>query len=126
MTTQDIHWPSWFAWKVKNADFEARREPHLTAENYSVRFDTIGGGMYTVTIDLPKYRLQPKVNGLMVSTQQRVWDVLNWQSLQYSAGADIDQMRQAWPHALRWAEEYAEFSHRFNQSPERMAGSWPT
>lgn len=118
MTTHDIDWRSWFAWKVKGESFESRREPHLTAANYSERFDTIGGGMYMVSTDLPKHQHQPKVNGLMVSTQQRVWDVLNWLSLQYSVGADIDQLRQAWPHALRWAEEYAEFSHRFNQSPD--------
>lgn len=54
----------------------------------------------------------------MVSTQQRLWDTMDWLSLQYSAGAELAQLATVWPHALAWAEEYADFSHRFNQSPD--------
>jgi hypothetical protein len=117
MTAHDIEWRSWFAWKVKGESFASRREPHLTFENYSVEFDTAVGRLYMVTSDIPKHR-NAKINGLMVSTRRRLWDSQDWLSLQYSVGADIDQIRQVWPHALQWAEEYAEFSHRFNQSPE--------
>jgi hypothetical protein len=38
--------------------------------------------------------------------------------LQYSAGANVQEIATAWPHVLDWAEDYAEFSHRFNQSPD--------
>lgn len=118
MTTEPFDWPAWFAWKLNADQLGARREPLLQSENYAKRFDKLVGGIAMVTTDLPKYRDQPKVNGLMVSTQQRLWDSMNWLSLQYSAGANVAQIGTAWPHALAWAEEYAEFSHRFNQSPD--------
>jgi len=114
VTTEQIDWPAWFAWKLKREQGARRREPFLKEENYSKEFDSVSGGLMSVTVDLPKYRDQPKVNGLMVSTQQRVWDAMDWLSLQYSAGADVQQIATVWPHALEWAEEYAEFSHRFN------------
>ena len=118
MTTEQIDWPAWFAWKLKREQDARRREPFLKEESYSKEFDSISGGLMSVTVDLPKYRDQPKVNGLMVSTRRRVWDAMDWLSLQYSAGADVAQIATVWPHALEWAEEYAEFSHRFNQSPD--------
>lgn len=118
MTPQDIDWPAWFAWKLKGEQLASQREPYLTPENYSEEFDLIAGRLYMITTDLPKHRDQPKVNGLMVSTRRRLWDTLDWLSLQYSAGAGIEQMAKVWPHALAWAEEYADFSHRFNQSPD--------
>lgn len=118
MTLQPIDIPTWFSWKRTAEQITSRREPLLQPENYAERFDKLAGGMYMITTDLPKYKDQPKVNGLMVSTQQRLWDAMNWLSLQYSAGAEIELLGTVWPHALTWAEEYAEFSHRFNQSPE--------
>jgi len=118
MPSEQIDWPKWFAWQIKGEQFKVRREPFLQADNYEDRFEKLAGGLFMVTSDIPKHRDQPKVNGLMVSTRRRVWDVLNWLSLQYSAGADVEQIATVWPHALEWAEEYAEFSHRFNQSPD--------
>ncbi len=119
MTTEQISWPMWLAWKIEAGKLSAaRREPFLQAENYTKVFDSIVGRLAMITTDLPKYRDQPKVNGLMVSTRRRVWDVMDWLSLQYSAGGGVEQIATAWPYALEWAEEYAEFSHRFNQSPD--------
>lgn len=118
MTPQQIDLPTWLSWKLTAERLTKYREPLLQSENYLSEFDTLAGGMYMITTDLPKYKDQPKVNGLMVSTQQRLWDAMNWLSLQYSAGSDIGQIATVWLHALTWAEEYAGFSHRFNQSPD--------
>lgn len=118
MTLQPIDISTWFSWKRTAEQLASRREPLLQPENYAERFDKLAGGMYMITTDLPRYKDQPKVNGLMVSTRRRLWDAMDWLSLQYSAGADIELLGTVWPHALTWAEEYAEFSHRFNQSPD--------
>jgi hypothetical protein len=115
---QQIEWASWFAWKASSDQLAFRREPFLEKENYCQEFDGIMGRLYMITTDIPKYLDQPKVNGLMVSTRRRLWDALDGLSLQYSAGAPIEQIREAWPHVLQWAEEYADFSHRFNQTAE--------
>ena len=118
MEPKSIDWQHWIDWKRSSEQLDLRRENLLTKDGYPKRFDTLIGGLISITSDLPKYLDQPKVNGLMVSTQQRLWDAMNWLSLQYSAGADVAQIAEIWPHALDWAEEYAGFSRRFNESPD--------
>ncbi|MDR2187952.1 MAG: DUF1911 domain-containing protein [Azonexus sp.] len=118
MTAKAIDWKKWKSWKRSVAQLKERREHLMNPENYSRRFDKLVDGLHMVTTDLPQYLDQPEVNGLMASTQQRLWDVMNWLSLQYSAGAEVAQMAEVWPYALDWAEEYAGFSHRFNESPD--------
>lgn len=118
MESKNIDWQRWIGWKCSSEQWQARREPFLDSAKYSAEFDNLAGGLFSVTSDLPKYRDQPKINGLMVSTRRRLWDVLDWLSLQYSAGADVAQIAETWPHALGWAEEYAGFSQRFNESPD--------
>jgi len=118
MNSSSIDWPVWFAWKLKPEQLERRREPFLQAGNYATEFDSVVGGLYMVTTDLPKYRDQPKADGLMVSTRRRLWDVLDWLSLQYSAGADVGQITTVWPHALDWAKEFGEFHERYHKSPQ--------
>lgn len=117
MMDREIDWQNWFTWKASKDDFGTRREPLLTYENYSIEFDLACGRLYMITTDLPKHR-NGKVNGLVVSTRRRLWDALDWMSLQYSVGASVDELDLVWPHVLTWAEEYAEFSHRFNKSPD--------
>jgi hypothetical protein len=118
MQPTQIDWQRWIAWKRSAEQLKERREHLLDTAKYAAEFEDVIGGLLSVTADLPKHLDQPKVNGLMVSTRRRLWDVMNWLSLQYSAGAEVSQMAEVWPHALAWAEEYAGFSQRFNGSPD--------
>jgi len=76
-----------------------------------------------VTLDLPKRAAKARKGGLMMSTEQRLWDTLDWISMQYSAGATVEQMAEIWPYALRWAEEYGCFAAAYDDSPENTSGS---
>ena len=71
-------WPRWFSWKISAADFEQRREPYVLYKNYPERFDDFMGRMHMITTDLPRYRGRSKPGGLMHSTNQRLWDALDW------------------------------------------------
>ncbi|HZF98648.1 MAG TPA: PoNe immunity protein domain-containing protein [Pseudoxanthomonas sp.] len=77
-----------------------------------------------VTTDLPKHLAKSKPGGLMTSTRRRLWDVLDWLSIQYSAGAPVAQLAEVWPYALAWAEEYAGFHEAYHDTPE--AGNYVT
>ncbi|UUJ41596.1 DUF1911 domain-containing protein [Pseudomonas extremaustralis] len=111
-------WPRWFSWEITEADFEKRRERYVLFENYEKRFERMLNGMHMITTDLPKHRERAKASGLMFSTNQRLWDALDWTNLQYSAGAPVEQLAEVWPYALEWAEEYGYFDALFDQSPE--------
>ena len=111
-------WPRWFGWKITEADFEKRRERYVLFGNYEKRFGKMLNGMHMITTDLPKYRERSKPGGLMHSTNQRLWDALDWTTLQYSAGAPVEQLAEVWSYSLEWAEEYGHFDALFDQSPE--------
>ncbi|MBF8677665.1 DUF1911 domain-containing protein [Pseudomonas fulva] len=113
-----IDWKYWATWQVPSTRFEQRREPHLRYFRYSELFEEALSGVAMITTDLPKYRDKAKPGGLMTSTRQRLWDVLNWLSLQYSAGAPVEAFAEVWPHALVWAEEYAGFQEAYLQTPD--------
>jgi len=116
--SNEINWQTWISSKCSTEQLDLRRDPLLNPEMYCRRFDKLLGGIHMVTHDLPKHLDQPKVNGLMVSTRRRLWSVLDWLNLQYSAGSRVALFSEVWPHALAWAEEYAGFSFRFNESPD--------
>jgi hypothetical protein len=63
------------------------------------RFDDFMGRLHMITTDLPKHRERSKPSGLMTSTNQRLWDALDWTNLQYSAGAPVEQLVEVWPYA---------------------------
>ena len=113
-----IDWSRWFSWKCSAEQLEKRREPFLNSESYAIELDDIAGRFYTITNDIPKYLGKSKPGDFAVSTRRRLWDAMNWLSLQYSAGADVVQIAEVWPHALSWAEEYAGFHEQYHQSPE--------
>ena len=117
-------WARWFSWKISEANFEKRRERYVRFGNYSINFDDYVNGMRMITTDLPKFRECSKPGGLMTSTNQRLWDALDWINLQYSAGAPVEQLAEVWPYALQWAEEYGDFHAHYHQSPE--AGNYMT
>ena len=55
---------------------------------------------------------------MMAAGHQRLKDVLNLMSLQYSAGGDIAFIQELYPYLLNWTEEYAEIHSQYHQSPE--------
>ncbi|MGE8259962.1 MAG: PoNe immunity protein domain-containing protein [Stenotrophomonas sp.] len=115
-------WKSWFAWRVNQERFFGRREPFQRFDTYLAQFKDSLGGIAMVTTDLPKHAAKARKSGLMMSTQQRLWDTLDFMSLQYSAGAPIDQLAEIWPFAMQWAEEYGSFDKTYDDSPENTSG----
>ncbi|MDH5822340.1 DUF1911 domain-containing protein [Luteimonas sp. RD2P54] len=115
-------WQAWYATKIPAAAFYERRESYLRQATYAKRFDDKLGGIAMVTTDLPKYSAKARPGGLMTSTQQRLWDVLDWMSLQYSAGASVSLLAEIWPSALEWAEEYGRFHANYHTSDENTSG----
>jgi len=115
-------WKSWFAWRVNRERFCGRREPFQRFDTYLAQFKDSLGGIAMVTTDLPKHAAKARKSGLMMSTQQRLWDTLDFMSLQYSAGAPIDQLAEIWPFAMQWAEEYGSFDKTYDDSPENTSG----
>lgn len=115
-------WQQWFAWKVSEADFDRRREPYLRYATYPQLFDEHLGGVAMVTTDLPKHMLKARAGGLMTSTRRRLWSTLDWMSLQYSAGASVQQWAEVWPHVLEWAEEYSRLHAAYHASAENSSG----
>ncbi|WP_454726750.1 MULTISPECIES: PoNe immunity protein domain-containing protein [Cupriavidus] len=113
-----IDWTRWAAWHIPASRFEQRREPYLLHATYERRTNHKLSGMAMVTADLPKYAAKAKPGDLMISTRRRLWDVLDWLSLQYSAGAPAELFGEVWPYALVWAEEYAGFHEAYHRSPE--------
>ena len=118
MNSSSIDWAVWLAWKLRPEQLAKRREPFLQTENYAAEFDSLAGGMMSVTTDLPQYSGSSNPSDLSISTQQRLWDVFDWLALQYSAGADVAQIAAVWPQALDWAEEYGEFHGLYHKSPQ--------
>jgi len=117
-TLPPIDWQRWAGWQVPAACFEQRREPYLRYAMYKHLSDDNLGGMAMITTDLPKHAAKAKPGGLRTSTRRRLWDVLDWLSLQYSAGAPVELFAEVWPYALAWAEEYSDFHQAYHRTPE--------
>jgi hypothetical protein len=86
--------------------------------------EDLGPGIKKVTSKVPQ-QIEPGVDALFVATQQRLWDAMNWLCLQYCAGAPVDQIREVWPYAMRWAEEYAMFHEAHHLDPHNKGGIVP-
>ena len=121
-----IDWRLWTSWQVTELQVrEHRREPYLDAAMYAERVgEDLAPGIKKVTSKVP-VRIEPGVDALFVATQQRLWDTMNWLCLQYSAGAPVDQIRELWPYAMRWAEEYAMFHEAHHLDPNNKGGIVP-
>jgi hypothetical protein len=122
MTATNPEWQRWFGWKIHEVQFEQRREPYLRYVVYAKRFDVKLDGIEMVTTELPKFAARARRGGLMMSTQQRLCDALDWMSLHYSAGAPVMQLAEAWPFALEWAIEYGLFHQAYHTSAENTSG----
>ncbi|WP_407503992.1 PoNe immunity protein domain-containing protein [Acinetobacter baumannii] len=113
---QEIDWQKWFDQEIKDSD--SYRDSFLETEMYQRRFNTFLNGMYSVTDGFRKYKANAKAGKMMSAGHQRLKDVLNLMSLQYSAGGDISFIKELYPYLLHWMEEYAETSHLYNLSPD--------
>jgi len=124
-TLPAIDWDRWSGWRFPEASVPIqRRDPLLDAGMYALRFDDFLSGIKKITKKVPS-QIEPGVDALFVATQQRLWDAMNWLSLQYSAGAPVEQIREVWPYALRWAEEYAMFHEAHHLDPGNHGGVVP-
>ena len=115
---QTIDWQKWFNLEVK--DTSQFRDNLLEQKMYSKRFNTFVNGLYTVTDGFSNYKdgNKKKFGGYIAAGHQRLNDVLDLISLQYSAGGDLSFIQELYPYLLHWTEEYAETSHLYNLSPD--------
>ena len=115
---QTIDWQKWFNLEVK--DTSQFRDNLLEQKMYSKRFNTFVNGLYTVTDGFSSYKNEnkKKFGGYIAAGHQRLNDVLDLISLQYSAGGDLSFIQEIYPYLLHWTEEYAETSHLYNLSPD--------
>ena len=55
---------------------------------------------------------------LMASSRAKAWDAVTYLHLQYSAGLPIEHLRNFYPTALDYWEEYAKYDKAFDATPE--------
>jgi hypothetical protein len=96
---------------------QIRRESYLDPLVYREEFGEITSRIRKVTAKIPA-QIEPGVAALFVAAQQRLWDAMDFVSLQYSAGAPVEQIREVWPYAMRWAEEFAMFHEAHHRDPK--------
>ncbi|MDC5314853.1 DUF1911 domain-containing protein [Acinetobacter baumannii] len=113
---QEIDWQKWFDQEIKDSD--RYRDSFLKAEMYQRRFNTLLNGIYSVTDGFRKYKANAKAGKMMSAGHQRLQDVLDLMSLQYSAGGDISFIKELYPYLLHWMEEYAETHAAYHQTEE--------
>ena len=113
---QTIDWQKWLSLEIK--DPALFRDNLLEQKMYSKRFDTFVNGIYSVTDGFSNYKNEKKYGGYIAAGHQRLNDVLNLMSLQYSAGGSLEFLKEIYPYLLHWTEEYAEASHLYNLSPD--------
>ena len=89
---QEIDWQKWLSLEVK--DTSLFRDKLLEQEMYHKRFDTFVNGIYTVVDGFSHYKNDSKFGGYIASGHQRLKDVLNLISLQYSAGGDLNSIKE--------------------------------
>ncbi|UTO20243.1 DUF1911 domain-containing protein [Acinetobacter sp. Z1] len=112
----NIDWEQWFNQQILN--YGKYRDSFLQEDMYQRRFDAFLNGVYSVTDGFQKYKANAKSSKMMAAGHQRVKDVLNLMSLQYSAGGDIAFIQELYPYLLNWTEEYTEIHSKYHLSPE--------
>ncbi|MDF3837935.1 DUF1911 domain-containing protein [Cupriavidus basilensis] len=123
--THDVNWNEWTDSKADLPTLDNRREPYLRYPTYDLLFNDFVEGMRFVTEGLDEYSGQTSPGDLTMSARQRAWDILNWLSLQYSAGVPVDLFVRTWPYAMAWAEEYAGFHEAYHNSSESGGSMTP-
>lgn len=111
-----INWQKWEDYEIlSQEDF---RDEYLLIHDYHENFDELLNGLYTVVDGFSEYNNDSKFGGYIASGRRRIIDVLDLISIQYSAGGDLEFIKELYPYLLYWTEEYAETSHLYNLSPE--------
>lgn len=113
---QEINWEKWQSLEIN--DENKFRDNFLTAQDYHENFEELINGLYTVVDGFNNYKNDSKFGGYIASGHQRMRDALDLISLQYSAGGDLNFIKELYPYLLQWTEEYAETSHLYNLSPD--------
>ena len=113
---QEIDWEKWQFLEIN--DEKRFRDNFLNAQDYHENFEELINGLYTVVDGFSHYKNDSKFSGYIASGHQRIRDALDLMSLQYSAGGDLNSIKELYPYLLHWTEEYAETSHLYNLSPD--------
>ena len=113
---QEIDWEKWQFLEIN--DEKRFRDNFLNAQDYHENFEELINGLYTVVDGFSHYKNDSKFSGYIASGHQRIRDALDLMSLQYSAGGDLNFIKELYPYLLHWTEEYAETSHLYNLSPD--------
>ena len=113
---QEIDWEKWQFLEIN--DEKRFRDDFLNAQDYHENFEELINGLYTVVDGFSHYKNDSKFSGYIASGHQRIRDALDLMSLQYSAGGDLNSIKELYPYLLHWTEEYAETSHLYNLSPD--------
>lgn len=113
---QTIDWQKWENLEVNNDKYF--RDGYLLIQDYHENFDELLNGLYTVVDGFSNYKNDSKFGGYIASGRRRIIDALDLISLQYSAGGDINFIKELYPYLLHWTDEYAETSHLYNLSPD--------
>lgn len=111
--TNDFDWNKFIIYKV-NDPKQYRQKNFLLEENYINEFDRFIKRLQKVTN-------QVKENPQKIwafSTGSRLSAVLDFLSLQYTAGAPVQQIKELWPIIFEWLQEYANYHDQYNKSPE--------
>lgn len=113
---QIIDWNKWESLEINNEI--SFRDEYLLTQDYHENFDELLNGLYTVVDGFSNYKNDSKFGGYIASGRRRIIDALDLISLQYSAGGDLNFIKEIYPYLLNWTEEYAEASHFYNLSPD--------
>lgn len=113
---QKIDWQHWLSLEVK--DPKQYRDDLLEPDLYNEGFDELVNGLYTVVDGFTTYKNEKKMGGYIASGRRRLIDAMDLISLQYSAGGNVEFLKELYSYVPQWLEEYAETSHLFNLSPE--------
>jgi hypothetical protein len=92
----------------------------LQYKNYA---ETVADGIETFEIVGTSLADKAKIASMpadrpMVASRRRAWDAVNYLHLQYSAGVPIEHLRDFYPLALDYWEEYAKYHVAFHATPE--------
>ncbi|SPL68908.1 PoNe immunity protein domain-containing protein [Acinetobacter stercoris] len=112
----NIDWQQWF--ETKNFDSNTYRDSLMTDDLYNDHFEDLFNGIYSVTDGFLAYQNTAKPSDLMVSGRRRIIDVLDFFSLQYSCGANINIIKNMYSYLLDWVEQYAEVHKSYHLSKE--------
>ncbi|NRR28610.1 DUF1911 domain-containing protein [Oxalobacteraceae bacterium] len=107
---------------VNNVEFPHRKRESLLDYNYYSRiFSSIK--KRAAILEKAFHRTEEEIKkipliNLSNSTQQRAWDALNQMTLFYSAGHEIDELRDFYAVVLEWWEKYSKYDTAYDLSPE--------